>query len=127
MNNSLLLSFKYCSLLTPFVSSAACYVLEYSKKGLPYVLVLMFSDWPLPTPKPLASMPSTVATIPRLAKPANPASPSMKHRLHAQMVTEFMGEIERVQMDYASCAGKCSCTKSGRNLVWHDTRIFTYT
>jgi hypothetical protein len=39
-------------------------------------------------------MPSTVATVPRLAKPANPASPSMKHRLHAQMVTEFMGEIK---------------------------------
>jgi hypothetical protein len=30
----------------------------------------------------------------------------MKHTLHALMMTDFMGEISRMRLKYATCAGK---------------------
>jgi hypothetical protein len=85
-------------------------MLEFSKKGLQYVQVLI---WPLPsTRQPVAAMPSTVAVVPWLAKPVKLYSPSLKQSLHAEMMTDFMGEIERAQLQYASCTGEGhSCTK----------------
>ncbi|KAM0869192.1 hypothetical protein ACQ4PT_040844 [Festuca glaucescens] len=40
------------------------------------------------------------------AKPVKLGSSSMKQTLHAEMLADFMWEIERAQLEYASCAGK---------------------
>jgi hypothetical protein len=48
----------------------------------------------------------TMAFIATLGHPYNPDSRSMKQTFHALMMTDFMGEIPRMRMEYASCAGK---------------------
>jgi hypothetical protein len=42
------------------------------------------------------------------AKPVKLGSSSMKQTFHAEMLADFMWEIERAQLEYASCAGKGS-------------------
>jgi hypothetical protein len=48
----------------------------------------------------------TVASIATLGNPYMPDSPSMKHTLYALMMTDFMEEISRMRMEYATCVGK---------------------
>jgi hypothetical protein len=48
----------------------------------------------------------TMAFIATLGHPYMPDSLSMKHTLHALMMTDFMGEISRMRLKYATCAGK---------------------
>jgi hypothetical protein len=99
--------------MTPSLYCAAYYMLEFNKKGLHYGHIFICPDQPLPsTHKSVIVVPSTVADMPRPAKPVKPDSPSMKQTLHALMMTDYMGEISRAQLDYASNAGKRrSCTK----------------
>jgi hypothetical protein len=48
----------------------------------------------------------TMAFMATLGHPYEPDSPSMKQTLHALMMTDFMGEISRMRLEYACCAGK---------------------
>lgn len=46
------------------------------------------------------------AYIPLFGHPYKPDLPYVKQTLHALMLTDSMGEIERARLKYASCAGK---------------------
>jgi hypothetical protein len=54
----------------------------------------------------------SLASIATLGHPYKLDSPSVKQALHALMMTDFMGEISCMRLEYASCVGKgFSCTK----------------
>lgn len=97
----------------------ACYMLNFNIKGLLYGKVLIRPELPLPrTGKPIADVPLTIDVVPWPVKPVKTGSPFVKQTLYAFMITGFMEEVSRVQLEYARCAGKGrSCIKTWRNLV----------